>query len=188
MLDGLQAYIDKQEGDILIVLHQMGNHGPAYYKRYPKEFERFTPVCPRSDLGSCTPEQIQNTYDNAILYTDYFLSKVIKLLKANDHKYETAMFYVSDHGESLGEYGIYLHGAPYALAPDAQRHVPAVIWFGEGIKHDINVASLAERSRRRWSQDNVFATLLGFFEIRTGVYNSSMDVLERSSIELTDHR
>ena len=188
MLDGLQAFIDKQEGDILIVLHQMGNHGPAYYKRYPKEFERFTPVCTTSDLGSCTPEQIRNTYDNAILYTDYFLAKVIELLKTNDHKYETAMFYVSDHGESLGEYGIYLHGAPYALAPEAQRHVPAVMWFGEGIKHDFVTASLDERSRRRWSQDNVFSTVFGFFEIRTTTYNSSMDVLERSSIELSDHR
>jgi lipid A ethanolaminephosphotransferase len=188
MLDGLQDYIDAQKGDILIVLHQMGNHGPAYYKRYPKGFERFTPVCTTSDLGSCTPEQIQNTYDNAILYTDDFLSKVIELLKANDHKYETAMFYLSDHGESLGEYGIYLHGAPYALSPEAQRHVPAIMWFGEAIKHDLVTASLEERSRRRWSQDNVFATLLGFFEVRTAAYNASMDVLERSSIELSDHR
>jgi lipid A ethanolaminephosphotransferase len=188
MLDGLQAYIDDQKGDILIVLHQMGNHGPAYYKRYPKEFERFTPVCTTSDLGSCTPEQIRNTYDNAILYTDDFLSKVIELLKANDHKYETAMFYLSDHGESLGEYGIYLHGAPYGLSPEAQRHVPAVMWFGEGIKHDLVTTSLEERSRRRWSQDNVFSTLLGFFEIQTTAYKASMDVLERSSIELSDHR
>ena len=188
MLDGLQDYIDRQNGDILIVLHQMGNHGPAYHKRYPKEFERFTPVCATSDLGSCTSEQIQNTYDNAILYTDFFLSKVIELVKANDHKFETAMFYLSDHGELLGEYGVYLHGAPYALAPDAQRHVPTVMWFGEGIKHDLVTASLEERSRRRWSQDNVFSTVLGFFEIRTAAYNASMDVLERSNIELSDHR
>ena len=81
MLNGLQDYIDQHNGDILIVLHQMGNHGPAYYKRYPNEFERFTPVCPTSDLGSCTPEEIDNTYDNAILYTDHFLAKVIELLK-----------------------------------------------------------------------------------------------------------
>ncbi len=185
MLDGLQDYIDRQKGDILIVLHQMGNHGPAYYKRYPKEFERFTPVCATSDLGSCTSEQIQNTYDNAILYTDYFLSEVIGLLKANDGKFETAMFYLSDHGESLGEYGVYLHGAPYALAPEAQRHVPAVMWLGEGIKHDIKVASLEERSRRKWSQDNVFATLLGFFELDTSAYISNQDILERMGAELS---
>jgi len=188
MLDGLQDYIDRQKGDILIVLHQMGNHGPAYYKRYPKEFERFTPVCATSDLGSCTSEQIVNTYDNAILYTDFFLSKVIQLLKSNDQKFETAMFYLSDHGESLGEYGVYLHGAPYALAPEAQRHVPAVMWFGDGIKQDIKVTSLEERRRRKWSQDNVFATLLGFFELNTSAYVGGADILERAHDEVTDLR
>ncbi len=186
MLDGLQDYIDRQKGDILIVLHQKGNHGPAYYKRYPKEFERFTPVCATSDLGSCTSEQIANTYDNAILYTDFFLSKVIELLKSNDHKFETAMFYLSDHGESLGEYGVYLHGAPYALAPEAQRHVPAVMWFGEGIKQDIKVATLQERSRRKWSQDNVFATIVGFFELDTSAYASNQDILERANDEVSN--
>ncbi len=184
MLDGLQAHIDAQKGDILIVLHQMGNHGPAYYKRYPTQFERFTPTCQSNDLGSCTSEQIINTYDNALLYTDYFLSKVIDLLKKNDPNFETAMFYVSDHGESLGEYGVYLHGAPYALAPDAQKHVPAVAWFGERMKQDIVVQTLEERSRRQWSHDNLFATLLGLFETRSEVYNPAMDLLEHTADEI----
>ncbi len=188
MLSGLQTYIDQQKGDILIVLHQMGNHGPAYYKRYPKEFEKFTPVCATSDLGSCTPEEIANTYDNAILYTDHFLAKVIELLKANEPSFETAMFYVSDHGESLGEYGLYLHGTPYALAPEAQRHVPAVMWLGETIKHDIIMSSVAERTRRRWSHDNVFATLLGFFEIKSEAYRPDMDILERTNQEISGIR
>jgi len=178
MLHNLQDYIDAQKGDILIVLHQMGNHGPAYYKRYPKEFERFTPVCRTNDLGSCTAEEIHNTYDNAILYTDYFLSEVIGLLKRNDSRFETAMFYVSDHGESLGEYGMYLHAAPYALAPEAQKHVPAVMWFGEGIKHELRLDTIDERSHRRWSHDNVFATLLGLFEISSEVYLPQLDILE----------
>ncbi|MCU0955598.1 MAG: phosphoethanolamine--lipid A transferase [Hyphomicrobium sp.] len=185
MLAGLQDYIDKQTGDILIVLHQMGNHGPAYYKRYPKEFERFTPVCATSDLGSCTSEQLINTYDNAILYTDHFLSKVILLLKANDANFETAMFYLSDHGESLGEFGLYLHGAPYALAPEAQKHVPAVMWLGEGMKRDVVQSSLAERSQRQWSQDNVFSTLLGFFEINSHNYDPKQDILERTGFNVS---
>lgn len=183
MLDGLQEWIGQQKGDILIVLHQMGNHGPAYYKRYPKTFERFTPVCTSSDLGTCTKEEINNSYDNAILYTDYFLAKVIALLKANDTTHETAMFYVSDHGESLGEYGLYLHGAPVAFAPEAQTHVPAVMWLGEGIKADIVMSDVPERSRRRWSHDNVFTTLLGFFEVHSSVYKPEMDILERTHEE-----
>lgn len=181
MLHGLQEYIDAQKGDILIVLHQMGNHGPAYYKRYPKAFERFTPVCRTNDLGSCRAEEINNAYDNAILYTDYFLAKIIELLKKNDGRFETAMFYVSDHGESLGEYGVYLHGMPYAIAPVAQRHVPAVAWVGERMKHDVNLANMDERRTRRWSHDNIFATLLGLFEIETAAYDPEKDLFEHTT-------
>lgn len=184
MLHGLQQFIDAQKGDILIVLHQMGNHGPAYYKRYPKEFERFTPVCQTNDLGSCSEEEIHNAYDNAILYTDYFLAKVIDLLKKNDGRFETAMVYVSDHGESLGEYGMYLHAAPYLIAPDAQKHVPAVMWLGKHIEHDLHLDNIEERRKRTWSHDNVFATLLGLFEIRTTAYDPKMDLLEHATVEM----
>ena len=177
MLSGLQQRIDAASGDVLIVLHQMGNHGPAYYKRYPKAFERFTPVCQTNDLGSCTAEEIANAYDNAILYTDHFLAQVIALLKANNDQFETAMLYVSDHGESLGEYGMYLHGAPYVLAPDAQKHVPAVIWYGDALTHDLRVDDLPARSKRRWTHDSVFHTLLGLFEIHSAAYDASKDLL-----------
>lgn len=188
MLQGLQNFIDTQKGDILIVLHQMGNHGPAYYKRYPKSFERFVPVCRTNDLGSCSKEEISNAYDNAILYTDHFLSKVIGLLKSNDSKFETAMFYVSDHGESLGEYGLYLHGMPYALAPDSQKHVPALMWFGQYKKHDISLNFLDERRQRKWSHDNVFATLLGLFEIDSEAYEKNMDLLVHNNDETANSK
>ncbi|MGQ0672969.1 MAG: phosphoethanolamine transferase [Hyphomicrobium sp.] len=180
MLHGLQEYVDAQPGDVLIVLHQMGNHGPAYYKRYPKRFEQFTPVCRTNDLGSCSPEEIANAYDNAILYTDYVLSEVVELLKRNDGRFETAMMYVSDHGESLGEYGLYLHAAPYALAPEAQRHVPAVMWLGDSMRHDLRLDAMEERRKRRLSHDNVFATLLGLFEVRSTAYDPRLDLLEHA--------
>jgi lipid A ethanolaminephosphotransferase len=139
MLEGLQEYIDSQkQGDILIILHQMGNHGPAYYKRYPKQFEKFTPTCKTNQLEECTKEEINNAYDNAILYTDYFLLKIIKLLKQNANHFEAAMFYLGDHGESLGEKNIYLHGLPYFMAPEAQKHIAAMMWFGDGFKIDKN--------------------------------------------------
>ncbi|MCZ7654859.1 MAG: sulfatase-like hydrolase/transferase [Rhodocyclaceae bacterium] len=133
MLVPLQDYIDSHpKGDILIVLHQMGNHGPAYYKRYPPAFEKYRPACQSKDLSRCSNEEIGNAYDNAILYTDHFLGKTIELLKRNDKHFETALFYLSDHGESLGEGGVYLHGLPRAIAPDSQLHVPAILWFGSG--------------------------------------------------------
>lgn len=177
MLHGLQDYIDSQSGDILIVLHQMGNHGPAYFKRYPKSFQRFTPICSTNDLGSCSAEEIANAYDNAILYTDDLLSKVIDVLKSNEAQFDTAMFYVSDHGESLGEYGIYLHGMPYALAPEAQKHVPAVMWFGDRIKRRSDFVRLEERRKQHWSHDNIYATLLGLFDVGTKSYDPAFDIL-----------
>jgi lipid A ethanolaminephosphotransferase len=179
MLSPLQDYINRHpSGDILIVLHQMGNHGPAYYKRYPPAFERFTPVCHSNDLSRCTNAEIINAYDNAILYTDYFLSKVIALLKANEN-YETAMFYVSDHGESLGEGGTYLHGLPRAIAPAAQLHVPAILWFGSGFD-ELDRPALARKRSTSFSHDNLFHTILGFFEIDTIIYRPDLDILDGS--------
>lgn len=177
MLAGLQAYIDeKKEGDILIVLHQMGNHGPAYYKRYPASFERFKPACRTNELSQCSTEEISNAYDNAILYTDYFLSKVIGLLKENSSNFETAMMYVSDHGESLGEHGIYLHGLPYMIAPEAQKRPAAVVWIGDALRGEIDELGLKRRARAPLSHDNVFHSVLGFFEVDTKVYRKDLDI------------
>jgi lipid A ethanolaminephosphotransferase len=176
MLVDLQEYIDSVEnGDIFIVLHQMGNHGPAYYKRYPKAFEKFTPVCQTNQLENCTGEEISNAYDNTVLYTDYFLSKAIRLLKQNADHFETAMIYFSDHGESLGEMGLYLHGLPYSMAPDVQKHIGAVMWFGDSFK--IDKKSLMEKSAIAYSQDNLFHTILGLMGIETEVYDPSMDII-----------
>ena len=176
MLVGLQEYINVHpKGDIVIVLHQMGNHGPAYYKRYPKAFEKYTPVCKTNQLEQCSQAEITNAYDNAILYTDYFLSKVIGLLKENDKQFETAMFYLSDHGESLGEKGLYLHGFPYAIAPDAQKHVPAVMWFGKQFK--VNKSGLKKRASQPYTHDYLFHTMLGFIEVNSSAYRSELDIL-----------
>ena len=170
MLVGLEDYIKKQNGkNILIVLHQMGNHGPAYYKRYPKEFEKFTPVCKSNQLEECSKESINNAYVNAILYTDYFLSKIINLLKKYENLYQTTMIYMSDHGESLGENGIYLHGLPYFIAPNAQTHIGALIWFGDNNQNQID-------SNRNYSHDNLFHTLLGLFDVKTEVYQRDKDM------------
>lgn len=177
MLIGLQDYIDAvQQGDnILIVLHQMGNHGPAYYKRYPPPFAQFTPVCSSSQLDECTPEEISNSYDNALLYTDYFLAQVISLLKDNSSKFETAMVYMSDHGESLGEYGIYLHGLPYLVAPESQKRIAALLWLSDHFRIDRNF--LQEIVSTPFSHDNLFHTILGLMDVRTDVYDEKLDML-----------
>ena len=182
MLVGLEAYIAAQKGkDILIVLHQMGNHGPAYYKRYPKAFEKFTPVCETNQLEECTKEEINNAYDNAILYTDDFLVKTITLLKKYESTHQTAMIYMSDHGESLGEKGIYLHGLPYFMAPSAQTHIPAIMWLNDSFKDRLNVSTLD--TSKRWSQDNLFHSLLGLFNVETNVYDAELDIFQSNTKE-----
>ncbi len=178
MLAGLQEYIDSHSGDILIVLHQMGNHGPAYFKRYPAGFERFTPACKSLDLSGCSSEEINNAYDNAILYTDYFLSQVIALLKRNTPAFETAMLYVSDHGESLGEHGLYLHGAPRVFAPGEQFEVPVILWLGESADADLRQA--LDQKHKHNSHDAVFHTLLAAFEVVTDDLDDSSTLYEVS--------
>jgi len=166
MLVNLQQYVDQHTQDTVIVLHQMGNHGPAYFKRYPNEFEFFTPACQSAELSECSQHEIINAYDNAIRYTDYFLAEVIKLLQANSVQYNTAMLYVSDHGESLGENGLYLHGMPYAFAPDAQTHVPIISWFSAPY---IDIEKTKAHQDDAYSHDTIANTLLTFFEVNTNI-------------------
>ncbi len=178
MLKTIQKRIKNiKNRDIFIVLHQMGNHGPAYYKRYPKEFEKFTPICKTNQLENCTKEEISNAYDNAVLYTDFFLSKTIELLKKNQNRFETVLFYMSDHGESLGEGGVYLHGMPYFIAPDVQKHIASFVWFGESeMKKRVNFEEIRVRKDESFSQDNLFHSILGLMEVQTEVYDEKKDI------------
>ena len=180
MLGHLDDYIDEHpEGDIFIVLHQMGNHGPAYFRRYPDEFEKFIPACKTNLLQNCSNEEIINSYDNSLLYTDFFLSSTIEFLKENSAKFETTMLYISDHGESLGEYNLYLHGLPYILAPASQKHVPMILWTGECIdSSEPACSSLRSSPSDTYSHDNIFHTILGLMNVSTTAYNPSLDILE----------
>jgi lipid A ethanolaminephosphotransferase len=186
MLAGLDDYIAAHpRGDVVVVLHQMGNHGPAYYRRYPPEFEKFTPVCRTSQLEQCSDAEIVNAYDNAILYTDWFLSGVIGFLKGYDSTFETALYYMGDHGESLGENGLYLHGLPYMLAPEAQKHVASFLWFGSGYR--VDRAAMRQRVGAPYSQDNYFHTVLGMVEAQTSVYNADMDLVIHAGEEQREY-
>ncbi|CAC9588011.1 Lipid A phosphoethanolamine transferase, putative [uncultured Gammaproteobacteria bacterium] len=173
MLDGLQDYISTHKNqDILVVLHMMGSHGPAYYKRYPKAFEKFTPTCKTNQFSKCTDEMINNAYDNTIVYTDYFLSQVIALLKKNQ-THQSAMLYMSDHGESLGEKELYLHGMPYFIAPKEQTHVASIAWFDKKFSTEVTKG----KKDLALSHDGLFHTLLGLFDVRTKVYEQKLDFI-----------
>lgn len=190
LLQNLQTFIDSLDKDTVLVLHQMGSHGPEYYKRYPKEFEKFTPVCESNALNNCSRDSIVNAYDNTLLYTDHVLSTLIDLLRANQNKVDTAMVYLSDHGESLGEYNLFLHGTPYVLAPDQQKHVPMMVWLSDNYQKSFVVTPecLAKQRNAPLSQDNLFHSMLGLLKVDTKVYDSSLDMFAgcRSELAATD--
>lgn len=187
LLDRLEAEVDASETSQVIVLHQLGNHGPSYFSRYPQKFKRFTPACETAQLGDCTPEEIVNAYDNAILYTDHVIAKTIEFLEEQDDR-DTALIYVSDHGESLGEGGLYLHGIPYAIAPDVQLKVPMVLWLSSSIKESqgISMACLRRRARAPASHDNLFSSVLGLMQVTTGTYDQDWDLFFQCARPRTD--
>ncbi|WP_374090721.1 phosphoethanolamine transferase [Methylomicrobium lacus] len=178
LLYQLQAYVDKLTSHGVIVLHQKGSHGPGYNLRHPAKFTVFKPECEQDNLNDCSHQEVVNAYDNTIAYTDYFLAKVIDFLKKNSAKYDTAMLYVSDHGESLGENNVYLHGLPYFIAPDEQKHVPLITWFSQDFIHDhkIDSACLRQHKDNPYSHDNLFHSLLGLMDVHTQVYDAKLDI------------
>ncbi|MBI3144960.1 MAG: phosphoethanolamine--lipid A transferase [Pseudogulbenkiania sp.] len=179
LLDGLAQRLQHLPRDSVIVLHQKGSHGPAYYKRYPKDFERFTPVCRTSELSQCSQQDIVNGFDNTLRYTDHMLSGLIDLLRANG-EVNSGLIYLSDHGESLGENNVYLHGMPYLFAPEAQKHIPAVMWFSDGFRQEtgLDTRCLAAKKDLPWSQDNLFHSVLGVLGVETRVYDGRLDLFQ----------
>lgn len=182
LLEDFQEKVASMKGNRIIVLHLMGSHGPTYYQRYPKEFAAFQPDCPRADIENCTQAQLINTYDNTIRYTDYVVGQTIDQLKSLEDRYNTALIYMSDHGESLGEDGVYLHGLPYSIAPKYQTHVPLLLWMSPGFKHtkSINETCLKTEARQaRISHDYLFDTLLGALDVTTQAYRPQQDVFAK---------
>lgn len=182
LLKDVDGYIKtvSANGDV-IVIHIMGSHGPTYYKRYPQEMAAFKPDCPRSDIQNCQLDEIVNTYDNTILFTDYIVSEIIKALKAREADVNPALIYMSDHGESLGENGIYLHGMPYSIAPKEQTHVPLMVWVGQSAAKakGLSMACLEKNAASgTYSHDFLSHSLLGFMDVSTKLYKPELDLFK----------
>lgn len=188
LLKGLDAQLagDQGKGNHLIVLHQMGSHGPAYHRRAPEAFRRYTPTCDTAELHKCSTQAVVNAYDNSIAYTDHVLGKAVRFLQSQSDRYDTALLYVSDHGESLGENNLFLHGMPYAIAPAQQAQVPMVMWLSPSFSdsRQIDLACLRARATQRATHDNLFHTMLGLLDVQTSVYEPALDLVKgcRSSV------
>ena len=182
LLENFDNDIKNMKGDRVLTLHLIGSHGPTYYLRYPPSHRVFVPDCPRSDIENCDNAALRNTYDNTILYTDYVIAQIIKKLQALSGKYNTGLIYLSDHGESLGESGLYLHGTPYDLAPAEQTTVPLITWFSPGLvkSKELNLSCLQkEAATGQFSQGNLFHSVLGLMDIKTSVYQPELDLFHQ---------
>ena len=182
MLEGLSERIaalpaERRAKGVVLVLHQMGSHGPAYHLRSPRAYKRFMPECSSNDLQNCTREELVNAYDNSIAYTDHFLASAIDWLKAQQSDWDPALMYVADHGESLGENNLYLHGMPYLIAPDVQKHVPWITWLSPGFEQRsaVTTACLRGDLQVQLSHDNYFHSVLGLLGVRSNVYQRQLD-------------
>jgi lipid A ethanolaminephosphotransferase len=176
LLSGLAQRIRASANQrVFVVLHQSGSHGPAYYEKYPPEFEYFKPVCRSVELGKCSHDELVNAYDNTILYEDYFLARLIGEL---ERLQDTAalLIYVSDHGESLGEYGMYLHGIPYSIAPDVQKDIPFIVWMSDEFIRQKAVQRARLESQRNHSQRDIFHTVMGAFSMHSDAYAGEYDI------------
>ena len=177
-LEKIDEWLNGITKDSVLVLHQLGNHGPAYYERYPDAFRKFIPDCRTTELSRCKDAEIVNAYDNAILYTDFILSKIVERLKARTVTLSTGFLYVSDHGESLGENNLYLHGTPYFMAPDEQTRVPLIAWFDRQFASSmgLNLDCLKKSATMPLSHDNLFSSLLGMMNVTTKAYERDLDM------------
>jgi lipid A ethanolaminephosphotransferase len=180
LLEDFDALLEDGARDHLIVLHQRGSHGPAYHTDVPQWAKEFFPECDLPNLSNCDRAAINNSYDNTILYTDYFLSRVIDELEKRSADFDTAMLYVSDHGESLGENGVYLHGLPYSMAPREQIEVPMLFWASPGFYADrakVDPKCLRRSAQHDTSHDAIFHTLLPVFGLKSSLYDERLDLL-----------
>jgi lipid A ethanolaminephosphotransferase len=180
LVDKLKQELPKVTDNTVFVLHMIGSHGPSYYLRYKEDGAPFKPDCRSSDFADCSHEEIVNAYDNTIAYTDKILGEVIDALDAQGDRINASMLYMSDHGESLGENGLYLHGAPWFMAPDEQTHVPFIMWLSPHFAKEerIDTACLkADADAGGFSHDNLFHTVLGAIDVETQLYDAKLDVL-----------
>ena len=179
LLDNIDQDISKMAGDKMLTFHLIGSHGPTYFQRYPADQHHYMPECARSDIENCNQEQLVNSYDNTIRNTDRVMAQMIEKLKQYSDRYNTVLIYVSDHGESLGEKGLYLHGTPYKIAPEEQTHIPMQVWMSPGFiaeKH-MNMTCLQNNAlKNAYSHDNLFSSVLGLWDISTSVYKPDMDI------------
>ena len=188
LLAGLKEEIQSSTAPkVLVVLHTNTSHGPAYNTKYPPEFETFTPVCNTVEMAKTDRQQLLNAYDNSIVYTDYLIHGVIDILRDIPGR-RSAFIYLSDHGESLGENGLYMHGVPISMAPKEQIEIPFLVWTSESTAQTVSpltaspasdaVPALKVKPLDKVGQHHIFHSVIRFFGMSSPIYNPDLDIFE----------
>ena len=172
LLAGLEEELKNSQADkIFVVIHGYTNHGPAYNTNYPPEFEVFTPVCNTVEMAKTSSEELNNAYDNSLVYTDYLMHSVIEMVKNLPDRRGCVLF-VSDHGESLGENNLYMHGVPYSMAPREQLEIPFVVWT--------DAQNLKVKPLEKVGQHHVFHSVLRFFGIESPAFDEEKCIFAKN--------
>ncbi len=168
LLEGLKEEILSNENDkLLVVLHTSTSHGPTYSTKYPKEFEVFTPVCETVEASKSNQQELINAYDNSVIYTDWLIHSVIQILRDIPQR-RACMMFVSDHGESLGEANLYMHGVPARIAPKEQLEIPFIVWCSDD--------TLSIDDSKEVDQYHVFHSVMSFLGLESPIYNPALDI------------
>jgi glucan phosphoethanolaminetransferase (alkaline phosphatase superfamily) len=173
LLDFLSEEIAGKK-DNFVVLHTQGSHF-IFNDRYPEEFKKFTPTCDNINPRRCKREALVNSYDNTVLYTDFFIAKAIEQLKDKN----AILFYVSDHGQFLGENGIYYHGNSGDIA-HPEHIVPMFLWMSDSlIKNKFyrqKFKNAQQKINQKLSHDNLFDSLLNCSGIDSKAFNRRLSL------------
>ncbi len=175
-----QLPAEQRARGVVLVLHQMGSHGPAYFLRSPPDSKPFQPECTNTALQHCDPQALVNAYDNSIAYTDRLLTGLAGWLQQRSKAWTPGLLYVSDHGESLGENNLYLHGLPFGMAPRAQKHVPLTAWWPQATQAatGLDLDCLRRQRDQALSHDHLAHSVLGWLQVQTTAYRPELDIFK----------
>lgn len=162
---------DSFNGNKITTLHMIGSHW-YYNSRVTKDFQQFQPIVSSKHLGSLQKEELINSYDNTILYLDNFLNELIEKLKKSSKK--TILIYLSDHGETLGEDGKWLHAQEH----QASKNPAMLIWFSDNFEksYPLKIAKMKAKNQDTITTDFLFHSILDIAEIKSFKYNKSQSI------------
>ena len=170
LLEGLKEEIASNDSTrIFVGLHTYTSHGPSYFSNTPEEFKTFTPECRTVEMSQADTQELINAYDNTIIYTDYLVHSLIEMLRSMPGR-RSCVIFISDHGESLGENNLYMHGVPLSMAPEEQIKIPFIVWTSD--------RTMKIKEMDSAGHYNIYHSVLRFLNLNSPVYDATKDIFQ----------